>query len=56
MHGAGAGWGGCTVSLVQEDKVAGFLEQLRANYFSKCLADGRVSEEQVRPGGAGRGG
>eukprot|EP00088_Acartia_fossae_P063116 TRINITY_DN7671_c0_g1_i11.p1 TRINITY_DN7671_c0_g1~~TRINITY_DN7671_c0_g1_i11.p1 ORF type:complete len:458 (-),score=74.93 TRINITY_DN7671_c0_g1_i11:158-1531(-) len=29
----GAGWGGCTVSLVPESKVDGFLTELKASYY-----------------------
>ena len=28
----GAGWGGCSVSLVSEDKVESFIEQVKAKY------------------------
>lgn len=29
----GAGWGGCTVSLVSKDKLPGFLKSMEAGYF-----------------------
>ena len=29
----GAGWGGCTVSLVPTSLVSSFLEQVKARYF-----------------------
>ena len=28
----GAGWGGCTVSLVEESRVPEFIEKLKASY------------------------
>jgi len=31
----GAGFGGCTVSLVQKDKVAGFIEKVKTEYSEK---------------------
>ena len=29
----GAGWGGCTVSLVPTDKVEGFLQKVKDQYY-----------------------
>jgi N-acetylgalactosamine kinase len=33
----GAGWGGCTVSLVAEENVEAFLETVRADFYEKDL-------------------
>ncbi|KAK9816763.1 hypothetical protein WJX72_004871 [[Myrmecia] bisecta] len=41
----GAGWGGCTVSLVREAAAAEFINQVKSEYFSGCIKDGKVSEE-----------
>lgn len=31
----GAGWGGCAVSLIPEDKLNNFLDALKKRYYSK---------------------
>lgn len=31
----GAGWGGCTVSLVENDKVEKFMEDMKGSYYAK---------------------
>jgi N-acetylgalactosamine kinase len=31
----GAGWGGCAVSLIPKDKLEQFLNEVKANYYSK---------------------
>lgn len=43
----GAGWGGCTVSLVRREQVVPFMQQLRAEYFGALLKEGRVGEEEM---------
>ena len=41
----GAGWGGCTVSLIRQDQAAGFISKLKDNYFAQCIKDGKVAED-----------
>lgn len=36
----GAGWGGCSVSMVEETKVAGFIAAIKEKYFRR---------EELRP-------
>jgi N-acetylgalactosamine kinase len=43
----GAGWGGCTVSLVQEEHVPAFLAELRDKYYGPLLASGRATDESM---------
>jgi galactokinase len=31
----GAGWGGCTVSLVEDSKVRKFMEEMKNSYYAK---------------------
>merc|ERR1719491_2858204 len=37
----GAGWGGCTVSLVEEDKVQALLEGLKKSYYKGYVEEGK---------------
>jgi galactokinase len=38
----GAGFGGCTVNLVQDDSVAAFIAQLKREYFEKTGIDAEI--------------
>lgn len=37
----GAGWGGCTISLVPSEKVNEFLERVKSSYYDKFVGDTR---------------
>lgn len=39
---AGAGWGGCTVSLVRDEEVQQFLDALHTHYFLPLIAAGTL--------------
>ncbi|KAG6917711.1 hypothetical protein DXG01_001362 [Tephrocybe rancida] len=43
----GAGWGGCTVSLVAEDKVQSFIEQIRDTYAPYRGLEGEALSEVI---------
>ena len=43
----GAGWGGCTVSLIREEQADAFIQTLKDQYFAKCIADGKVAAEDL---------
>lgn len=44
---AGAGWGGCTVSLVREQDAPKFMAELREKYFMPLVAKGVVTEAEL---------
>src|SRR5689334_10090456 len=41
----GAGWGGCTVSLVRQEAVAAFCEQVKKQYYHEIL---HLKDEQIQ--------
>mmetsp|Transcript_12996 Transcript_12996/g.36556 ORF Transcript_12996/g.36556 Transcript_12996/m.36556 type:complete len:381 (-) Transcript_12996:382-1524(-) len=43
----GAGWGGCTVSMVADGQVQQFLATLRSGYYAECQSQGRITAEQA---------
>lgn len=43
----GAGWGGCTVSLIKQDQADSFIQKLKDNYFAQCIKDGKVSKDKL---------
>ncbi|XP_053449282.1 N-acetylgalactosamine kinase isoform X4 [Nycticebus coucang] len=50
----GAGWGGCTVSIVSADKLPSFLENVHKAYYQRsddCLAPEKQSLFATKPGG-----
>lgn len=43
----GAGWGGCTVSLIKQADAAHFITAIKSNYFEKCIKEGKVKSDQL---------
>ena len=43
----GAGWGGCTVSLIRREQAPSFIQALKDGYFARCITDGKVSPEEL---------
>lgn len=43
----GAGWGGCTVSLIKQSDAAQFITAIKSNYFEKCIKEGKVKSDQL---------
>ena len=43
----GAGWGGCTVSLIKQDQAADFIEKLKKAYYAQCIRDSKVTAEEL---------
>ena len=41
----GAGWGGCTVSLVKQEQAASFITALKGQYYQDCIKDGKVAAD-----------
>ena len=46
----GAGWGGCSVSLIAEGSLEGFLESVAANYYKKPTGELEKSLFATKPG------
>ena len=44
---AGAGWGGCIVALVPQEKVPAFKEQLIQQYYQPLVSQGVISETEL---------
>lgn len=51
----GAGWGGCTVSLVSEEKVKDFIQKMKASYPPYKKLEGDALNEVIFATKPGRG-
>jgi len=43
----GAGWGGCTVSLVRKDMVEEFMKKIKLQYYDALIEKGIVNEDSM---------
>ncbi|GBG77699.1 hypothetical protein CBR_g24145 [Chara braunii] len=43
----GAGWGGCTVSLVKDDHVAAFIDALKIGFYQRRVENGTINQSEV---------
>eukprot|EP00850_Spirogloea_muscicola_P008011 SM000042S15278 [mRNA] locus=s42:81627:85636:+ [translate_table: standard] len=43
----GAGWGGCTVSLVPDNQAASFIQALKDNYYASRVKSGRIEASSL---------
>ena len=43
----GAGWGGCTVSLVRAGTEAAFVQALKEAFYAQRVANGVIKEENL---------
>ena len=43
----GAGWGGCTVSLLKSEDVDTFIEKVKVEYYQNLIDQGRISEKDL---------
>lgn len=43
----GAGWGGCTVSILKKADVDGFIAKVKESYYAPLIKEGRLTEEDL---------